>query len=334
MQRGLRGAVVPDEPALRQRIAAVPDISLNGDWLDTPQNTYIDGTLYPNGGTSIVAPELAGFFAEENAYLLSEGSICGGGTAACAPLGNANYPIYEDAIFGAPHNPFYDTTSGCTTNDVGTGYCAGAGFDKATGWGSANMLQLAWAMNWHLFAENGKPTVTFSGPTPRVWHRTDQSIGVTVADTGGNYPASGVAGFTDAWNADPGDPTSEATPGGGNSFYSGPEFANATSESLDLAAQGQGCNNLNVEAWDNMGLASGDIIDGPLCYDSQAPLISSAPQVSLIRSSSITNGNVPVKISWTAFDATSGVKSYRLDESIDNGHFTRVGGAISRSPRC
>ncbi|MCI4361525.1 MAG: hypothetical protein L3J91_07440, partial [Thermoplasmata archaeon] len=72
-------------------------------------------------------------------------------------------------------------------------------------------------------------------------------------------------------NSDPGDPTSEATPGGGNSFYSGPEFPNATFGSLDLAAEGQGCNTVNVEAWDNMGFQSGDVTDGPLCYDTTAP---------------------------------------------------------------
>ncbi len=43
------------------------------------------------GGTSIVAPELAGFFAQQNAYGLVLGSVCGtAGTAPCAPLGNAN----------------------------------------------------------------------------------------------------------------------------------------------------------------------------------------------------------------------------------------------------
>ena len=237
---------------------AVPDISLNADWYHTPQNLYFGGSLGGNGGTSIVAPELAGFFAQEDSYLLAEGSICGTGSSACAPFGNANYPIYEDGIDGAPHNPFYDITSGCNSNNVGTGYCAGTGYDLATGWGSANMLQLAWGLNWHLFADDGRPTVTFSGPAPNVWYKTDQTIGISVADTGGGFTPSGVAGFSDAWDSDPGDPTSEATPGAGNSFYNGPEFKNATSGSLDLAAEGQGCNTVNVESWDNMGLQSGD----------------------------------------------------------------------------
>ena len=191
-------------------------------------------------------------------------------------MGNANFPLYESALNGAPHNPYYDITSGCNSNNVGTGYCAGTGYDLVTGWGSANMLQLAWAFNWHLLADDGRPSVGFTGPTPGVWYNTDQTIGINVTDTGGGFPASGMAGFSDAWNLDPGDPFSEATPGSGNSFYNGPEFVNATTGSLDLAAEGQGCNTVNVESWDNMGLQSGDATDGPLCYDSVKPTITSA----------------------------------------------------------
>ncbi len=303
---------------------AVPDISLNADWYHTPQNLYFGGSLSGNGGTSIVAPELAGFFAQEDSYLLAEGSICGSGTSACAPLGNANYPLYESGINGAPHNPYYDIKSGCNSNDIGTGYCAGTGYDLVTGWGSANMLQLAWAFNWHLLADDGRPAVTFSGPVPRQWYNTDQTVGVSVADTGGGFPASGVAGFSDAWNADPGDPTSHATPGAGDSFYSGPEFVNATSGSLDLAAEGQGCNTVNVESWDNMGLQSGDVTDGPLCYDSVPPVITAAPKVALRNNAGPVTAADPVTISWNGTDATSGVNHYTLYESKDGGAFTQI----------
>lgn len=302
----------------------VPDLSLNADWYHTPQNIYFDGSLSGNAGTSIVAPELAGFFAQEDSYLLFEGNICGTGTSVCAPLGNANYPIYETGLVSAPHDPFYDITSGCNGNNVGTGYCAGSGYDLATGWGSANMLQLAWAFNWHLLADDGRPVVTFSGPTPGVWYKTDQTVGVSVADTGGGYPASGVAGFSDAWNTDPGDPFSEATPGSGNSFYGGPEFVNATSGTLDLAAEGQGCNTVNVESWDNMGYQSGDVTDGPLCYDSVPPTITSAPQVTLKNKVGPVGTTEPVTVSWAATDATSGVKSYALSESEDGGAYSLI----------
>jgi hypothetical protein len=310
---------------------AVPDIALNADWYNTPQNYYFGGSLSGNGGTSIVAPELAGFFAQEDSYLLWEGSVCGSGSSACAPLGNANYPIYETALDGAPHNPYYDITSGCNTNNIGPGYCAGTGDDLVTGWGSANMLQLAWAFNWHLLADDGRPIVTFSGPTPGQWYNTDQTVGISIADTGGGEPASGVAGFSDAWDADPGDPTSEATPGAGNSFYSGPEYVNATSDSLDLAAEGQGCNTVNVEAWDNMGLQSGDVTDGPLCYDSVAPTITEAPKVALRNHVGPVTSTIPVTVSWNGTDATSGVNHYTLYQSTNGASFTSIATTTAKS---
>jgi len=303
---------------------AVPDISLNADWFHTPQNYYFGGALSGNGGTSIVAPELAGFFAQEDSYLLAEGNICGSGSSACAPFGNANYPLYETGLDGAPHDPYYDTTSGCNTNDIGPGYCAGTGYDLVTGWGSANMLQLAWAFNWHLLADDGRPAVTFSGPAANHWYKTDQTVGITVADTGGGFPASGVAGFSDGWNSVPSDPSSEATPGSGNAFYGGPEFVNATSGSLDLAAEGQGCHTAEVEAWDNMGLQSGVATDGPLCYDSVAPTITAAPTVNLRNNTGPVTSADPVTISWKGTDATSGINHYTLYESKDGGAYTQI----------
>jgi Pro-kumamolisin, activation domain len=297
---------------------AVPDLALNADWFDTPQNIYFGGGLSGNGGTSIVAPELAGFFAQEDAYLLYEGNICGSGSSPCAPFGDANYPIYATALHGAPHDPFYDITSGC--NGV---YCAGTGWDAVTGWGSANMLQLAWAFNWRLLADDGRPGVAFSGPAPGVWYHTDQTVGITVADTGGGRPPSGVAGFSDAWNVNPGDPVTEPTPGGGNSFYNGPEFKNATSGTLDLAAEGQGCHTVNVQSWDNMGFQSGDVTDGPLCYDSVPPVITKAPGVAL-RGNAGIGSTVPVTVSWSGTDATSGVNHFTLYQSRDGGAYAQV----------
>jgi len=302
---------------------AVPDISLNADWFHTPQNFFFGGSLSGNGGTSIVAPELAGFFAQEDAYLLSEGNICGSGSA-CGPIGNANFGLYQAGFGNTPHHPYYDITSGCNSNDIGTGFCAGTGWDAVTGWGSANMLQLAWGFNWRIIPEAGRPVVTFSGPTPGVWYNTDQTIGISVADTGGSFPPSGVAGFSDAWNFDPGDPLSAATPGSGNSFYNGPEFKNATSGALDLAAEGQGCNTVNVEAWDNMGFQSGDVTRGPLCFDSVAPTLTAAPKVSLRNNTGPVTKADPVTISWNGTDATSGINHFTLFESKDGGAYTQI----------
>lgn len=289
-----------------------PDIALNADWYNTPQNMYFQGSLSGNGGTSIVAPELAGFFAQENAYLLILGNICGSGSSPCAPMGNANYYLYQEGIYApyASHYPFYDTTSGCNSNDITTAlglsyYCAGSGYDMVTGWGSANMLQLAWAVNTYLAFDGGAPAVTFTGPPANQWYNSDQTVSWTVADTtGGSYPANGVAGFSQAWDADPGDVYSEPTPGSGNSFYSGPQFPNATSGSLDLAGAGtQGCHTVNVRAWDNAGLSSGAITYGPLCYDTVAPATSAIP-------TPYPNGagwnNASVQVALSASDSGSG----------------------------
>jgi subtilase family serine protease len=182
---------------------AVPDIALNADWFNTPQNMYFEGALSGNGGTSIVAPEMAGFFAQENAYLLSLGNICGGGSSPCAPMGNADYYIYDDGRYGAPHYPFYDITSGCNNNDIttlyGLGYyCAGTGYDEVTGWGSANMLQLAWGINWYSAPAIGSPAVSFTGPAINKWYNSERVVSWTVTDNGGGFPPTGVAGFTQA----------------------------------------------------------------------------------------------------------------------------------------
>jgi kumamolisin len=142
-------------PACGSGSRSIPDLALNAS---VGQNFYFNGTLSGIGGTSIVAPELAGFFAQSAAYMLyiiasAGANACyypGGTGYSCLPLGNANYLLYF--IGNNPtysyHYPFYDITSGCNSNDVTASralgyYCAGTGYDLVTGWGSANMLQLA-----------------------------------------------------------------------------------------------------------------------------------------------------------------------------------------------
>ena len=74
---------------------AVPDISLNAAG---GQNYYFNGSLQGVGGTSISSPEMAGFFAQLNAYLLYMGSItgnsCGSHHRSCSPIGNGNNYLY------------------------------------------------------------------------------------------------------------------------------------------------------------------------------------------------------------------------------------------------
>ena len=281
-----------------------PDISLTanpdvlGEWY------YSGGSWQDEGGTSIVAPELAGFFAQENSYLDYIGNKCGSGSSACSPVGNAAPFIYYDAIFGAPHNPFYDMvggsdgTGGCSNNDITAKYglvyfCTYSGYDLVTGWGSANMLQLAWGINWELIPANGSPSIAFSGPTTGsgTWYNADQEISWTVSDAGsGGYPAPGVAGFTQGWDSIPSDPSTEPHGGDGNSFYSGPQYAFGTSGCLSFngldgcaaAASPQGCHTAHVEAWDNQGRTATNTY-GPVCYDTVDPTItdSTNPATSL-----------------------------------------------------
>ncbi len=242
----------------------VPDISLNSDWVFAPQNLYYQGGWWSVGGTSIATPELAGFFAQENAYLLYVqslvGNTCGSSLSKpCAPVGQANPSLYSEGRHpSAPHYPFYDITSGCNSNDITqqhglTYYCAGAGYDLVTGWGSANMLQLAWMFNYFLAGDQAGPAATFSGPVTNHWYNTDQTVSWSLADTSGNgHQPIGVAGSSQAWDADPGDPSREAMPGSGSNYY-GPQSYGASGSAGGLSMLSQGCHTDYVRAWDNAG---------------------------------------------------------------------------------
>jgi hypothetical protein len=264
----------------------VPDISLTAN-PDVLGEWYVSGGSWQDeGGTSIVAPELAGFFAQENSYLDRIGNVCGSGSSACSPVGLASPFFYDDAIYGAPHNPFYDMTSGCNNNDITVAddlffYCAYTGYDPITGWGSANMMQLAWGINWELIPAYGNPSLSFGGPATNTWFNTDQIVDWDLNDAGsGSFPAPGALGFTLGWDSLPSDPTSEPHGGDGNSFYSGPQYLSTfgcvdNNGTFCEAASGQGCHTVYVEGWDNEGRTTYGSY-GPVCFDSVAPTISAS----------------------------------------------------------
>jgi hypothetical protein len=293
----------------------LPDISLNAGGVSQWDYCTDEGCQQLGfngwggvGGTSIVAPELAGFFAQENAYLAFIGNKCGSdGTFRCDSIGNPNPIIYYEAMHkNAAHDPFYDITKGCNSNNITKeydlkSYCAHAGYDEATGWGSANMLQLAWAINDELTKAKGKPYITMTGPEKNKWYNTNQTVTWTIHDfVGPGLPESigtGIAGWTAAWDALPDDPTSEPTPGAGNSFYSGPEFPNQSTGCLAFEPKSgcasftiQGCHTAYARGWNNQGWSTeGNSINpetyGPVCYDTVAPTIgisnnSASPEVS------------------------------------------------------
>jgi hypothetical protein len=314
-----------NSPACGAGSRSVPDISLNAA---IGQNYFYNGALQGTGGTSIVAPELAGFFAQENAYLYWEnfaviGNSCTNST--CAPIGLANYYIYDAGLNSpyAAHYPFYDITAGCNSNDITlakglNAFCAFGGYDLATGWGSFNALQLAWYINTYLAGDFGAPATTFTGPKPGLWHNTDQTISWTIQDTSNNgSPDIGVAGFSQAWDSDPGDSYSQPTPGQGNSFYSGPEFPNATNGALSLAAAGQGCHTVNVRSWDNAGWGSLGTY-GPVCYDIIPPATTPS---SFPPPNSVNWNNTSVQVTLTANDpgaGSTGAGVYASFYSIDD----------------
>jgi YVTN family beta-propeller protein len=292
----------------------LPDVALNAA---IGQNIFYNGTLQGIGGTSIATPEMAGFMAQENAYLLSLGKVCAEGNYPCAPAGNITNTIYRAGTNPSAfnHYPFYDIVSGCNSNDITLQYglpfyCAAAGWDAVTGWGSPNMLQLAWLINAAATDSDGLPIVAISGPAINKWYNQDETVKWTISENSLNgYPTAGIAGYSAQWDSDPGDIFSEANPGPatGNSFYTGPQVPNATSGTLDFTGSGVqvGCHTANVRAFDNTGLESYDVTYGPVCYDNVPP------STNLETSST----EAPVTVTLESIDVGSGVAKtlYKLD---------------------
>jgi len=315
------------------QMRSMPDISLNSDWVNQPQWFFFESGPKPTGGTSIAAPEVAGFYAQENAYLLYlqslVGNTCGASlNAPCAPVGSANPFFYQEGIHHtSPHNPFYDITQGCNSNDItqmppGLPYfCAGQYYDRVTGWGSANMLQLAWMINFNLAGDARGPTAAISGPPVNRWYNTDQTVSWTLTDNSGNgHLPNGVAGWTAAWDVAPGDPYSEPSPGAGSNYYGLQSYG--TSGMLNgLVQLSQGCHNAYVRSWDNAGNSAMSAY-GPLCLDTVPP------QTTVNLSGNQQNGNYtgPVLVSLSATDNGSGVAS--TSYVIDSGSFVPYTGPV------
>lgn len=323
---------------------SVPDVSLNAA---SGQNYFFNGSLGGVGGTSIVAPELSGFFAQENAYLYYLnvaiiGNSCGNGS--CAPMGNPNWYMYYEGLNApyAGHYPFYDITSGCNSNDVTiakglTAWCAYAGYDLATGWGSFNALQMAWSINTYLAGDFGGPVANFSGPSTGVWYNSNQIVSWFMTDTSGNgRPANGIAGFSQAWDADPGDVYIHATPGQGDSFFSGPEFPNATTGCLSLTGAGgcsggvsQGCHTAYVRSWDNAGW-DGLQTYGSVCYDTIPP-ITSATSIPNPNGNGWNRASVQVSLAATDPGGSTGSGIFSAYYAVDNGNCIQTQSCISYS---
>jgi hypothetical protein len=293
---------------------ANPDISLNADY---GQNYYFLGNWSGIGGTSMSAPMVAGFLAQANSYLYSLGAVCNGNL--CGTLGNVNYQLYElGRNEDGPHHPYYDINTGCSSNDKTTEYqltafCATNGFDEATGWGTFNMLQLAWDLNFRTATANGFPDTQWTGPATNKWYNSNQNVSWTIDDYLGNAGGqpTGIAGFTQGWDSIPGDSTSRAHPDSdGNpstdTFFTGPQFVNGVGGCLALASGegcaggvSQGCHTAHVRGWNNMGMTTGDTTYGPVCYDTVAPTVSLSLSPARPNSGWYTSS---VKVTLTASD--------------------------------
>ncbi len=311
---------------------SLPDVALNADWVNTPQNFYFEGFLQPTGGTSIASPEMTGFIAQENAYLLYIGSIvgktCGShSNAACSPMGPAYPYLYDEGLRPfAPHYPFYDITSGCNNNDITKQYglkyfCAAVGFDRVTGFGSVNMFQLAWTINSYLAGDGEGPSVALSGPPVNHWYTTDQTVSWTMTDRSGNaHRPNGPSGASLAWDADPDDPSRQNTPGAGSNYY-GLQVYGSKGSQAGLANQSQGCHTAHVRGWDNAGNSAVSTY-GPLCFDN-------VPPVTTITLSGNGQGGIyngPVQVSLSATDNASGVAA--TSYVIDSGAFQPFAGPV------
>jgi hypothetical protein len=300
---------------------------------------YVNGQLGSVGGTSIGAPEMAGFFAQENAYLLyvgaGVGNHCYDGNSPCAPLGQPHQPIYYEGFNStyAPHYPFYDITSGCNSNDITvhdklTYYCAGTGYDLVTGWGSVNMLQLAWLFNTWAAYDGGAPLIQFQGPIFGHWYNSDQGVFWLATDKSGTgaFPI-GLAGFTARWDVDPGNIVSDSTRGCCDSYFDGPKVTTTSLGDSFVSAAGQGCHTLHVRAWDDSGLESADDAYGPVCYDTIAPYTTDT------LSGTLSGGTYKsaVKVTLTASDPSPGSGVSFINYEVNTGFVITYSGPFTVS---
>jgi kumamolisin len=121
---GCDGAASPDNTASRMS----SDISMDADPA-TGYSLYYNGRWAVFGGTSFVAPEIAGLFAiavtQNGGPLLPANLTLGGNTLIYCVGGGLNYAT-----------DFNDITSGANSPSLTGTFEAGVGWDHPTGWGS------------------------------------------------------------------------------------------------------------------------------------------------------------------------------------------------------
>ena len=152
----------------------------------------------------------------------------------------------------------------------------------------------------------------------------------TAAPTG-TAQVNGGAGSTNstsatltlsATNPTPGDPVLDmrfSTDGG--STWSAP-VAFATTANISLPA-GDGVKTVLAQFRNGAGAWS-DPASDTITLDTTAPTVTAAPTPAFVANTSVAGGLVPVRISWAATDAASGICRSALQESVGGGAFTNV----------
>ncbi len=157
---------------------AVPDISADAD-PNSGADVYVQGVAEQVGGTSLSAPLWAGMAADLNRYL---------GANSQPLMGFSATRLYQLANNATTYGrDFHDVTAGYT------GFSAGPGWDQATGWGSANLANLA--ADW---PAGGSPTSTpTNSPVPATNTPTRTNTPAVPTNTPApptNTPTAGAGG--------------------------------------------------------------------------------------------------------------------------------------------
>ncbi len=207
----------------------VPDVSLSAAGHDG----YLivqDGGLGAVGGTSASSPSFAGLMA----LVLQKTN---------ARQGNANPTLYglatKQAAGGAA--VFHDTTSGGNGVPGVTGFTAGAGYDRASGLGSVDALQLV--NHWQDLVTTASPKVTLTASPAAITVAAGASGTTKVTSTLSNgfnaaftLSASGLpTGVTASLS-----PASFSAPGSGTSTVTLTAASNAAPGTYSIAINGPG----------------------------------------------------------------------------------------------
>ena len=171
------GAGVPtaDPGAANQHHRYLPDVSLTAAGHDG-YLVYQEGGLYLVGGTSASSPSFAGLMAIVDQYT---GGRNGNPNTRFYSLATQTPAAFHDVTSGSNAVPCAGGSPGCSTaapaGNIGkmNGYSAAAGYDLATGLGSADAYTMA--LNWGARPPSG-PIVSSLSPNPMTGSATAQTL--------------------------------------------------------------------------------------------------------------------------------------------------------------